>query len=58
MYDYVNGTSSLQNTFFDVFFQDRVDNTDYGVRIQGTSFTAFEKPFGPPSPVNADGSFS
>jgi hypothetical protein len=57
MYDYINGTSSLKNSFFDVFFQDRVDNTDYGVRIQGNSFTAFEKPFGPSSPVNPDGSF-
>src|SRR5580700_4851067 len=43
MYDYVNGNSSSVNTFFDVFFQDRVDNTDYGIQIQGTSFTAFEK---------------
>jgi hypothetical protein len=57
MYDYVNGNSSSVNTFFDVFFQDRVDNTDYGVRVQGTSFTAFEKPFGPASGLNPDGSF-
>ncbi len=57
MYDYVNGTGSFANTFFDVFFQDRVDNTDYGIRVQGTGFTAFEKPFGPPSGLNPDGSF-
>jgi hypothetical protein len=48
MYDYTN---SSQNTgrFFDVFFQDRVTNQDYGIRILGTTFQAYEKPFGPPS---------
>jgi hypothetical protein len=58
MYDYVNGNGSFVNTFFDVFFQDRVDNTDYGIRVQGAGFTAFEKPFGPPSGLNPDGSFN
>ena len=57
MYDYVNGTANNANTFFDVFFQDRPANTDYGIRIQGNSFTAYEKAFGPPSPLSADGSF-
>jgi hypothetical protein len=57
MYDYVTGNSSSPSTFFDVFFQDQVNNTDYGVRIQGTSFSAFEKPFGIPSPLAGDGSF-
>jgi hypothetical protein len=58
MYDYVNGNGSFVNTFFDVFFQDRVDNTDYDIRVQGAGFTAFEKPFGPPSGLNPDGSFN
>jgi hypothetical protein len=54
----VYGNTSSPSTLFDVFFQDRVDNIDYGVRIQGTSFSAFEKPFGIPSRINADGSFN
>src|SRR2546423_1464141 len=57
MYDYVNGNSSA-TPFFDVFFQDPPENTDYGVRISGNTISAFEKPFGPPSSLNPDGSFN
>jgi hypothetical protein len=56
LYDYVNATSApTPNTFFDVFFQVQPENTDYLVRIMGSTFTAFEKPDGVPAPTPGGG---
>ncbi len=70
MYDFVDSNTSLtptqghdaSNSFFDVFFQVPVDNTDYLIRILNTgnangSFLAFEKPESIPSNINPDGTF-
>jgi hypothetical protein len=51
-YDYFHATTApAPNTFFDVFFAVPPDQTDYLVRIMGTSFTAFEKPEGVLAPT-------
>jgi hypothetical protein len=52
LYDYVQATSApTPSTFFDVFFQVAPEQTDYLVRIQGTTFTAYEKPDGVTAPT-------
>jgi hypothetical protein len=51
-YDYFNATTPpTPSTFFDVFFAVPPDQTDYLVRIMGTSVTAFEKPEGVLAPT-------
>jgi hypothetical protein len=51
-YDYFHATTPpTSTTFFDVFFAVPPEQTDYLVRIMGTSFTAFEKPEGVLAPT-------
>jgi hypothetical protein len=56
LYDYVSNTLPPNpNSFFDVFFQVKPENTDYLVRIMGTTFSAFEKPDNVPAPTPGGG---
>ena len=64
MYDYVNSNApglafNNGNSFFDVFFEVKSDNSDYLVRINpGTNnFAAYERTHGSRPPTDAQGSF-
>jgi hypothetical protein len=55
-YDYFQATTPPSSTtFFDVFFAVPPDQTDYLVRITGTSITAYEKPIGVLAPTPGGG---
>ena len=55
-YDYIHATTPpSSNTFFDVFFAVPPDQSDYLVRITGTSITAYEKPIGVLAPTPGGG---